>query len=420
MNPKGQWTLQVDKAGNLIVPAELASRFGLQPGARLKLEEGPNELRLLRPVTHLAKVYIEPTNICNLDCRTCMRNVWDEAYGKMDWAVFERILDGIAWVQPRPTVFFGGFGEPLAHPRIAEMITRVKGLGCSVEMISNGILLNEERGMALLQADLDRLWISLDGASPESYSDVRLGASLPKVIANLERLRELRCLAGYRHDHRPWLGIAFVAMQRNIRDLPAVLSLGTTLGAKFFSISNVLAHTEELNQETLYQRSMGNHATLRDTQHAVINLPRMDWNDLTAGPLAEVHRRKHVMLMAGKEMNRAHDSCTFIEQGSTAIRWDGAVSPCLPLLHSNEYYLAHYLRRAQEHVIGFVGERDLLDLWQDPEYVAFRERVQQFDFSPCAGCSGCELSQANHADCMDSPAPTCGGCLWGQGLIQCP
>ena len=43
----------------------------------------------------LAKLYIEPTNQCNMRCRTCIRNVWDEALGKMSDAVFDRIIEGL-------------------------------------------------------------------------------------------------------------------------------------------------------------------------------------------------------------------------------------------------------------------------------------------------------------------------------------
>ncbi len=68
-----QWA-EVDENGHLVLPPELAHHYGLQPGARLRLDEGHNDIRLHRPVTNLAKVYIEPTTICNLDCRTCIRH----------------------------------------------------------------------------------------------------------------------------------------------------------------------------------------------------------------------------------------------------------------------------------------------------------------------------------------------------------
>ena len=87
------------------------------------------------------KIYIEPTNRCNLDCRTCMRNAWDEPLGRMSMPTFVRIMDGVRLISPRPVVFFGGLGEPLTHPDIVAMVAASKGLGSQVELITNGTLL---------------------------------------------------------------------------------------------------------------------------------------------------------------------------------------------------------------------------------------------------------------------------------------
>jgi len=140
MNQKQLIKAHVDKDGNVIIPQEIASRFGLVPNIDIFLDEGNNEIRILRPVTHLAKVYIEPTNLCNLDCRTCMRNVWGEPSGSMSDETFERIFASIQKISPIPTIFFGGFGEPLIHPRIIEWIKRFKSIGAKVELITNALL----------------------------------------------------------------------------------------------------------------------------------------------------------------------------------------------------------------------------------------------------------------------------------------
>jgi MoaA/NifB/PqqE/SkfB family radical SAM enzyme len=169
-----------------------------------------------------------------------MRNVWDEPLGFMSEATFQCVLQGLEASSPRPGVFFGGFGEPLSHPKILQMIQQVKALGCRVELISNGINLSQLMAEALVDAELDLLWVSIDGARPESYADVRLGANLPTVLENLKHLRTLMMR---RHRNLPELGIAFVAMRRNIQDLPELLRLGSRLGVSHYSISNVLSHT---------------------------------------------------------------------------------------------------------------------------------------------------------------------------------
>src|SRR4030067_298352 len=64
--------------------------------------------------------------------------------------------------------------------------------------------------------------------------------------------------------------------------------------------------------------------------------------------------------------------------------------------------------------IGNVTEKSLADIWNAPEHIEFRERVQAFDFAPCITCSGCELSENNEEDCFGNTFPTCGGCLWAE------
>jgi len=425
MNPPPELLAHVDEAGRLVLPPEAASHLGLTSGAQVRLDRATNTLRLRRPVTHLAKVYVEPTNACNLDCRTCIRNVWNEPLGRMTRETFARIVEGLRAFSPCPTVFFGGFGEPLAHPNIVEMVTQAKAIGARVELITNGTLLDEALSRQLIEAGLDMLWVSLDGATPESYADVRLGALLSQVLANVARFRDL-CQswvvvpcgpAGVYSG--PEIGIAFVAMKRNVADLPAVLRMGQQLSATRFSVSNVLPYTEEMCAEALYLHARSDIWSQPSPGLPQLSLPQIDWDETTHESLYRVmNGNRHVTL--GANLGHANNRCPFIESGVTAIKWQGDVSPCLHLLHDHVSFLDRWERRSRRWVIGNVAERNLADVWNAPDYVAFRERVQRFDFAPCTFCGSCDLGEANEEDCMGNTFPTCGGCLWAQGVIQCP
>lgn len=420
MNPKNLQQVEVDEHGRLVLPAELADRFNLYPGYQVEIEEFGNSLRILRPVQQIARIYVEVTNICNLDCVTCMRNIWEEPLGRMNDSVFETILEGILEIQPRPTVFFGGLGEPLIHPKIVDMVQKVKEHGASVELITNGINLSEKMILKLTDAGLDILWVSLDGATPESYGDIRLGASLTRVINNLKKLRTVRHRHGFQHDPKPELGIAFVAMKRNVAELPEILRLGTSLGARYFSISNLLPHTDDMNREILFDRTQMHHNDWRNTHLVEANLPRIDHNHWTQSAISEFFSRQMILKVAGSPINQSINTCPFIEKGSLSIRWDGAVSPCIPLLHSSSNFLGVYQRKIHAHIVGNLTESSLPNLWHQPEYTEFRTKVRRFDFSPCTSCTGCDLSRENREDCLANTFPTCGGCLYAQGLIQCP
>jgi MoaA/NifB/PqqE/SkfB family radical SAM enzyme len=80
------------------------------------------------------------------------------------------------------------------------MVRRAKAAGsCQVELITNGCLLSGDTSTELMEAGLDTLWVSLDGIRPESYGDMRLGALLPQVVANLRDF-SLHCLWWMQHD----------------------------------------------------------------------------------------------------------------------------------------------------------------------------------------------------------------------------
>lgn len=411
-----KYIIQMDDQGHLILPAELLLKYGIKPGAQVRLDENLAGFSLSRSSDNLARVYIEPTNLCNLDCATCMRNAWDEPSGRMSETTFERILQGIEPLNPKPTLFFGGFGEPLTHPRILDMLAAAKQTGAEVEMISNGVLLSPKICEALIKIGLDRLWVSLDGATPESYSDVRLGDELPRVLENLKSLQKQMRSSG---SARPALGIAFVAMRRNIRDLPQVVELGKSLGADRFSVSNVLPHTPDMLAEALYVGPYNGDLVISEWS-PLLQLPRMDINEFTRGPLAEAIKKAGSVAVTRQALNMGADTCPFVEKGSMSIRWDGMVAPCLALLHDHDNYLDFRLRKSRAFSYGSLHEHALLDIWNSADYAALRRRLLEFDFAYCTACNGCDLADSNIEDCYDTPAPTCGACLWAQGLIQCP
>ncbi len=265
---------------------------------------------------------------------------------------------------------------------------------------------------------LDVLWVSLDGATPESYSDIRIGAELPTILSNLERFIKMR-KGG--HFPIPEIGIAFVAMKRNIADLPKVIKIGKSLRAKYFSISNLQPATADMLDERLYNRTIHDIAYLQAPHLPRLSLPKMDFDEQTRDALFEAFNSQFNISYAGNNWSGANDVCNFVESGTLSIACTGDVSPCWPLMHTHMSYLHNKPRLSKKHVIGNVAERSLKDIWLDPEYMAYRERLHNFAFAPCTYCGGCDLSETNEEDCIGNTIfPVCGGCLWAQGIIQCP
>jgi MoaA/NifB/PqqE/SkfB family radical SAM enzyme len=415
MQTNEQW-VEVDEQGRLVLPPEVAERYGMQAGAQMLLREGSKGLQLQRPITQLAKVYVEPTSRCNLTCKTCIRNAWDESQGDMADGTFDLVLKCLEELPSRPTVFFGGFGEPLLLANIAEMIKRAKQVAGKVELITNGILLTESCARKLIESGLDTLWVSVDGVTPESYADIRIGAELPKVLENIRRLAFMR----HETSRRPEIGIAFVAMRKNIGDLPALIKKGPSMGISRFIVTNVFPYTKEMCDEMLDVFSVDSFDSKSSPWTPHIDLPRIDLNEASQEAIFRTLRNRHNVRMNGVSMGQEHGRCPFIESGTVAIGWNGDVSPCLALMHGYDTFLNGQTRKVRRCIFGNIQEQSLKSIWEAQEYTAFRKRVQEFDFAPCTMCGGCELAYTNEEDCFGNTFPTCGGCLWAQGVIQCP
>jgi len=404
---------EVDEQGRLILPADVVHRYGYKPGSVVVLRTDSNQVHIMRSPSQLGRVYLELTNRCNLQCQMCIRRTWSEPTGFMDEALFSRLIEDLKQADPMPSVCLSGLGEPLFHPRVTDWVARLKALGASVELITNATLLTPARSKALIEAGLDILWVSLDAATGDQYAAVRQGADLELVKANLEQFLRLR---PPRHRPKPEVGIVFVAMKSNIQELPGVLQLGRKLGAVHFIISNVYPYSEAMQEEMLYLQAPKQITYFESPWLPKLRLPKMDF--LTT---PQTHTALDVALnglwnleISGLNLSQTCDHCRFVESGSVVIGWDGCLSPCIVLLRSHTTYLHGKPRHVRAYTVGNLRESSLWELWEDPAFYAFRQRVQQFTFSPCTFCGGCDLSESNETDCLQNPYPTCGGCFWGR------
>ena len=389
-----------DERGHLILPDGFMQRRRMSDQREFWLDEREGDLILhpRRPDMH--KLYIEPTTRCNLHCRTCMRNVWDASDGDMSMDTFHLLMDSLEDLYAIDRIVFTGFGEPLVHPHILEMIEAVRNRGVAVSLGSNGLLMDEQMSRALVSLGVDRLVISLDGFRPETYAGVR-GANLATVLDNIRGLNEAKSRLGSLH---PALGIEFVALRSNIGELAEITGIASHLNASRVLVSNVLAYTKEMSDEILYgyepraPLSASGWPVRADAwvMWGTLDLPRMHWG--------------------------AERRCRFVQDRSTVVGWDGAVSPCYALAHGYGYLAVDGKgKQVSRYVLGNVGQSPLPEIWMSEEYVRFRSEVRNFHFPSCPDCDlreSCDLRERNEG-CWGWQ-PSCADCLWAQDIVRCP
>ena len=353
-----------------------------------------NEIVLLPLVPDIRKLYVEVTAECNFSCITCIRHSWSDAVGRMSWETFERILTDCKQLPDLQTIHFGGFGEPLTHPDIEDMVACCKQAGYTVEMISNGSLLTDAVIAALLTTGLDYLFISLDGSDPQSYEAIRPGADYQAVLGNIKCLQQIKKRRG---TVLPRLGIEFVATRSNFSRLPFMRKVVDELQADRLIVTNMLPYHESMQSEILYDQGF--------------DLANFGWES----PLLSVKTAPTMKL----ETRRF---CRFVEGRAAAVTWQGEVAPCYALMHSYDCYIFGRKKAMTAQSFGNVRQRSLADIWTDPAYATFRWISRTSQYPSCTDCrqvDGCNLAQTNEGDCWGN-SPSCGDCLWARDLIVCP
>ena len=160
-------------------------------------------------------VQIESTNICNAKCVFCPRDDMHRDEGIMDMALFKKIADECAALNITH-MRMHNYGEAFADRLLVDKVRYAKSIGIrEVGLISNGSLITERAARGMVDAGLDAINISMDAAGKEVFESTRLGLNYDKVVANVERLIQIRDEAGKR---RPKLILSFVRQNNSTEE----------------------------------------------------------------------------------------------------------------------------------------------------------------------------------------------------------
>ena len=132
-------------------------------------------------------VYIETTNYCNAGCFMCPNKNLKRARGFMSWELFQKIINELQTIEHSGLdVFLHHFGEPLMDPLLSKRVSYAKAkLKKSIVTFStNASLLTYQKSIELIKAGLDEVIFSLDAATKETYSQMRM-CNFDNVVKNV-------------------------------------------------------------------------------------------------------------------------------------------------------------------------------------------------------------------------------------------
>ncbi len=304
---------------------------------------------------------IEVTSRCNLRCVMCPVTVLAERWPAVDlaWETFERIA--VAFGKTK-WVHLQGWGEPLLHRRILDMIALAKGAGCRVSFTTNATRLTLKAGERLLDLGLDILAVSIAGATPGTHEAIRVGSNFEKLLENLQRFRALRA---QRKTDKPKVEILFLMTRTNLAELPAAVELAAKLGADELVATNLdYVIAPPLDELRAYAFSPPARAYREVMEEARVLAQR-----------AGIGFRSYPLEPGEMAV------CDLNPLKILFISADGWVSPCVYTALTGQAEIPRFFDDRPVQIppvrFGNVNEHDLMEIWESPAYRAFRRQFAE-------------------------------------------
>ena len=164
-------------------------------------DEKRQKLGDILPLDTPFNVLIDSSEACNFRCQYCFRankdkSVWGyaEKCNMMDWETFIKVVEQIKeFPQPVKQISLSVHGEPLCNKQIPDMVQYIKraGIESRISMHTNASLLNKEYVEKLVDSQIDRIVVSLQGLNAEKYERVcGIRIDYSSFYSNLKLLSE--------------------------------------------------------------------------------------------------------------------------------------------------------------------------------------------------------------------------------------
>ncbi|MBN8683543.1 MAG: SPASM domain-containing protein [Chitinophagales bacterium] len=294
------------------------------------------------PVT----ISLEPTTACNLRCPECPSGLraFTRETGNLREDFFRKTVDELhrelLWL------IFYFQGEPYINPKFLDMVRYARSKGLYTITSTNGHFLNDENARKTIESGLDRLIISIDGLTQESYEQYRIGGKLDNVIQGARNVVKWKKQLKSRTPH---IIFQFLVVRHNEHEIEGVYQLAKEIG-----VDEVKLKTAQV-----YDYENGNPLI----------------------PTQEKYARYQQRRDGRWELKRTPGNSCWKLWHSCVITWDGLVVPCC-------------FDKDALHRLGDLKKTRFREVWHNEAYRQFRIKLlqgrEQIDI--CSNCSeGCSV-----------------------------
>lgn len=270
---------------------------------------------------------IEPTTSCNLRCPECPSGLrsFTRPTGMMKMDIYNRVIEELSPTLMYLILYFQG--EPYLHKDFFEMISSASSNNIYTATSTNGHYLDDENAKETVRSGLDRLIISVDGTTQESYENYRIGGSLEKVLDGAKNVvswkKKLK-------SSIPHIIFQFLVVRTNEHQLDEMKKIALEIGVNDVAFKTAQIYNFENGSDLI--PSKGRYSRYRQRSDGKWELK-----------------------------NKLENKCWKMWH-SCVVTWDGKIVPCC-------------FDKDASHQLGSINEFSFKDIWNGTDYNRFRKML---------------------------------------------
>ncbi|MBK8621453.1 MAG: SPASM domain-containing protein [Saprospiraceae bacterium] len=275
-------------------------------------------------------ISFEPTTACNLRCPECPSGLrsFTRATGNLKSDFFRSTIDELH--ERLLYLIFYFQGEPYINPEFLDMVAYAQQKGIYTITSTNGHFLHDENAKKTILSGLDRLIISVDGTTQETYENYRVGGNLEAVLQGAKNVVYWKKAL---KSTTPHIIFQFLVVKPNEHQIEEIYALAKEIGV------------DEVKLKT---------AQVYDYKNGNPLIPEQDKYSRYAKTKDGTYRVKNELL---NHCWKLWHACV--------ITWDGMVVPCC-------------FDKDATHKLGNIKDgTSFKKIWQGEAYERFRKTLLQ-------------------------------------------
>ena len=286
-------------------------------------------------------ISFEPTTSCNLRCPECPSGLrsFSRPTGSLDNELFKNVIDQLA--DKLSYLIFYFQGEPYLHPDFLKLVNYAASKGIYTATSTNAHFLDSETARETVESGLDRLIISIDGTTQETYQSYRVGGNLEKVLDGTRNITTWKEKLG---SKKPRTIFQFLVTKPNQHQIKEMDALKIEYG-----VDQVVFKT----------------AQIYDFENGSPLIPTIEkYSRYRKNGDGTYHIKNQLLNHCWKMWH------------SCVITWDGKVVPCC-------------FDKDADHVMGDLRKNSFQEIWKGEAYQQFRATLMKSrdEIDMCRNCT---------------------------------